>query len=158
MKSMLLLLSLFAATSFVYAGDSIGQSLLTEYKDVRAKVSRIQPEFDVGGYNAKDYGDYRLIWRLAETMEEAEMIRIYRAKGLRDHDFDVTYHRNRAIAPGRTVVRRFVGPMDRGWRNDTVDIDTGEYLGRQGAPYPRMDARDREILEQWGMQIFEDDL
>lgn len=148
MKSLLLSLVFFAGAA--QASSDIGKDLQSQYKKMHSIVSKLKAEFDVGGYlNGKSYGDYEVLWHLAEEPGEAEVIRIFRDKGAREQAFSITFHRNRAIVPGRTVIRRFVGPASTGWRNDTVDAETGAYLGHQGADDPNLDKRDQEILKQW---------
>lgn len=141
-----LLLALLALTA--RADSDPAQEVQTQFQRLRAVVSKLKPEFEVGGYlNGKRYGDHELLWHL-EPAGDAEVIRIYREKK-NGPAFDITFHRNNAIVPGRTVIRRFYGPSPTGWRNDTVDADTGEYLGSQGQEEPRLDKRDREIMERW---------
>lgn len=129
--------------------SDFGAEILAQYARMKSVASKLKPEFDVGGYlNGKTYGDHELLWHLAEEPGEAEVIRIFREKP-DGQAFDITFHRNNAIVPGRTVIRRFVGPVKSGWRNDTVDANTGEYLGSQGQTEPEMDKRDQEIMRRW---------
>ncbi len=122
---------------------------------MRALVEKLEPEFVVGGYlKGKKYGDHELLWKLAGEPGEAEVIRIFRDKeGMKS--FEITFHHNDHIVKGREVIRRFVGPGISGWRNDTIDSQTLEYLGSQGARRPMLDSRDREILKQWDIELFE---
>ncbi|MGE0527336.1 MAG: hypothetical protein AB7G93_01035 [Bdellovibrionales bacterium] len=60
MKSILFILSLLTVIPLAHANDSIGQVLLSEYMGLRATASTLAPDFDLGGYSAKDYGDYKL--------------------------------------------------------------------------------------------------
>lgn len=146
MKFLILALALF--TSVARAETDIGQEVRQQFDRMRAVVSKMKPEFAVGGYlNGKSFGDHEVLWHL-EPAGDAEVIRIYRKKK-NGQAFDITFHRNDAIVRGRTVIRRFVGPSPTGWRNDTVDADTGEYLGSQGQEEPLMDKRDREIFKRW---------
>lgn len=136
-------------------GEFISKTIVAEYNKMRDYVERTKPDGMVGGYlYAKNFGEYKLLWRLAESDGRAEVIRIYRAGENYGQGFSVTYHKNRMIVPGRVVVRRFYGPDAAGWRNDTVDWATGQYLGRQGARKPGIVASDREIMQKWGLTEF----
>jgi len=156
MKAFLLALVSLAATfsTPAFGSEAISQRLQSEFSRLRELVTRLEPEFEVGGYlKGKSYGDHELLWRTSDTGTDAEVIRIYRDKGDKEQAFDVTFHRNDVIVRGRTVIRRFVGPASTGWRNDTIDAHTGEYLGSQGASAPRLDARDEAILRQWDIRL-----
>lgn len=147
------LTALLSATA--HASGSIGQRIDSEFQRLKALAGSLEPEFEVGGYlKGKRYGDHELLWHLAEEEGDAEVIRIYRDKPGHE-SFDVTFHRNQAIVPGRTVIRRFVGPNPTGWRNDTIDAGTLEYLGSQGTRRPRMDAAEEAILRKWDIELFE---
>ncbi len=136
--------------------EEIPERLRSEYFRLRALVEKLEPDFEVAGYlKGKTYGDHELLWHIEPGMQDAEVIRIYREKGDREQAFDVTFHYSTAIVRERTVIRRFVGPTFTGWRNDTMDVETGEYLGSQGTSFPHLDARDKQILGQWDIQLFE---
>lgn len=148
MSVLLLALTLFVSPA--RAGQEIGPEIQAQFQRLHSFVSALEPEFTVGGYlKGKSYGDHELLWHLATEPGEAEVIRVYREKGPSEQAFDITFHRNRAIVPGRIVIRRFVGPESTGWRNDTVDEETGDYLGMQGEVNPAVDARDQAILRKW---------
>lgn len=148
-------LSLPSLSLPAHASERIAWRLHSEYARLRALVEKLEPEFEVGGYlKGRRYGDHELLWRLAVDEGDSEVIRIFRDKAGHE-SFDVTFHRNQAIVPGRTVIRRFVGPNPTGWRNDTIDAETREYLGSQGARRPRLDEREEEILRQWDIELFE---
>lgn len=156
----ILLATFFAACAPSFAADSspehISSRINEEFLRLRTFVEKLQPEFTVGGYlNGKNYGDHQLFWHLSQEKGGNEVIRIFRYKG-RNNDFDVSFHRSMEIMPGRTVIRRFVGPGSSGWRNDTIDAATGEYLGSEGPSLPRMDVRELEILKQWDIELFSD--
>ena len=163
MKCLLTFLTVAFFSLPAHASERIAGRLHSEYARLRALVEKLEPEFEVGGYlKGRRYGDHELLWRLAEEPGcssahlrcDAEVIRIFRDKAGHE-SFDVTFHRNQAIVPGRTVIRRFVGPNPTGWRNDTIDADSREYLGSQGARRPRLDRREEEILRQWDIELFE---
>lgn len=139
----------------VFADPAIADRLVKEYARLRAIAVATTPDSLVGGYlKSKSFGDHKLLWKLAEEPGDNEVIRIYRPKGQGVPPMDVTFHFSRFIVEERTVIRRFVGPSTTGWRNDTVDASTGEYLGSQGATKPALDSRDREILKTWDIELF----
>jgi hypothetical protein len=153
MKLLFLVFALFTASA--HASPEISQELKSEFERLRSTVSKLTPEYEVGGYLAgKRYGDHELLWHLAKTPGDPEVIRIYRDKGDSEQALDITFHHSAMIVRDRTVIRRFVGPAMTGWRGDTMDAATGEYLGSQGATQPLLDPRDRQILEQWGIRLF----
>lgn len=152
------ILTLFLA-AFVsvtaHATEPRAHRLNQEFMRLRALVQTLEPEFEVGGYlKGRSYGDHELLWHIEEQPNESEVIRIYRDKP-GPESFDVTFHRNQAIVPGRTVIRRFVGPNPTGWCNDTIDAETLEYLGNQGTRRPRMDQAEEAILRKWDIELFE---
>jgi len=133
----------------------ISHTIISEYARLRKIVADLQPDSEVAGYlKAKEYGDHKLLWRISDKKGDNELIRIYRDKGPKQQAFVVDYFFSDAIADGRRVTRRFVGPAETGWRNDTVDFDSGSYLGRQGSSNPFLDSRDLEILKNWEIRLF----
>ena len=131
-------------------GSEIGQEMTIEFNSLYKIAKTLIPDSEVGGFlKEKNYGDHVLLWRLADEPDEYDIIRIYRPK----NGFDVTFYRANHIVPGRWVIRRFIGPSQAGWRNDTIDLDTGEYLGYQGTRFPRLDSRDQEIIDMWQIQL-----
>ncbi len=156
MKLLLTLLALSGLSLTTSASSSIGEKLRSEFLFMKKTVENLEPEFMVGGYlKGKKYGDYELLWHLGETPEDMDTIRIFREKADGQAPFDVSFIRTNHIVPGRNVIRRFVGPAISGWRNDTIDEETGEYLGPQGVKYPSLDERDQEILKIWNLELFE---
>lgn len=153
MKVLLVLASLLSPFTAL-ASSEIAARIRTEYKQLRALVASWEPEYVVGGYmNGKDFGDHEILWRLGEEEGDAEVIRIYRDKGEGKESFSVTFHFGDHMIDGHTIIRRFIGPSFRGWRNDSVDAVTGEYLGSQGIDRPALDRRDREILRKWKIKL-----
>lgn len=130
------------------------QVVLQEYQTLRDMVVKMTPDYQVGGYyHAKEVGDSLLMWLLQSDPTAHEVIRIYRPRG--DHsglNFAITYHRSSEIVEGRIVVRRFIGTEPYGWRNDTVDLQTGEYLGAQGMTEPSMTKEERALLRSYGVR------
>ncbi|MCB0422391.1 MAG: hypothetical protein KDD61_15435 [Bdellovibrionales bacterium] len=157
MKTLLILMLAlsFSASAWGMSDSQKSQVLLYEYYQLRQFVQTLKPDYEVGGYyQAKDYGDYLLMWRLIEDPQGHESIRIYRErKDSSRTNFAITYHRSSEIVPGSIVVRRFVGPEPYGWRNDTVNLQTGEYIGAQGMTYPDLKKAEKNILKTWGIQL-----
>lgn len=146
----------FLLTISTQAESLNGQQILNEYERIHQFVANAEPEFEVGGLlKGKQFGDYKLLWKIAKEKGDSEVIRIYRDKGQKEQAFEVSYFRNELIVPGKTVIRRFIGPASTGWRNDTVDFADGRYLGSQGTERPYLDQRDSEILAEWNIRFLE---
>lgn len=147
-----LLLTVFLSLSVSYAQvdlDPKAQILLKEYAQLKAKVLTLTPDGDVGGYfKFKNYGDVKLMWRFSRN----EVIRLFYRKS--DSIFAVTYYVSQDIVDERIVLRRFYGQEPLLWRNDTIDYNTGEYLGMQGMEEPELSKEDLEIMKQWGLTAF----
>ena len=138
------------------------QRLIDEFKQLRTAVSQLQPDNNVPGgtghyenyFQEKDYGDYVIMWRLEEQENNPdyhEVIRLYiKPQGEQD-SFAVTYHKTTQILKGTLVLRKFVGPEPIGWRNDTINYKTGEYLGFQGMRRLVIPKHIEWILTQWGI-------
>ena len=153
MKSLLVLTFLVFASNAL-ASEGISQQLQSEFTRLERSFSSCESELTVGGvFHTKAFGDHEVLWSFDRVNGGSDVIRIYRGK--KDEDaFVVAYFRSPWIIAGRTVIRRFVGPSITGWRNDTIDANTGEYLGMQGMADPELDSRDKEILKQWGIEFF----
>jgi hypothetical protein len=92
------------------------------------------------------------MWQLAREEGDSERIRLFREREDDDQTwFAITYHHSKYILEGTDVIRRFVGPEPSGWRNDTVDAKTGEFLQTQGAQRPLLTHREAEILADWNI-------
>lgn len=143
--------------TFALAETDIGDRLRAEYQTLRAFVSKLEPDFEVAGYLlGKSYGDHEILWHLEEDPNESEMIRILRDKGDKEQAFSISFHTGTHIVRDHHVIRRFVGPDMTGWRNDTADSSSGEYFGTQGTRRPSLDTRDREILRDWDIELFDE--
>ena len=158
-------LTLFCFLSFIFNSglmadanhETASRKLIDEYQQLRTVVSQIQPDNqDEGPYlKQKDYGNYVLLWSLADTnsnISTNERIRIYIPSQGDHQDFAVTYVKSTMIAPGQVVLRKFIGPEPSGWRNDTVDYATGEYLGRQGSSWITIPEHVKSILTQYDIE------
>lgn len=156
---LLLFLSIFLAphafSEASLSGEEISQILQMEWKQLRETVGSLKPDGKVGGfYDEKVYDGYSLMWKISDQAEDNEVIRFYAERPDSDKAFAVTYYKSYAIAPGRLVIRRFVGAEPHGWKNHTVDLNTGEYLGTQGAWKPDITESEKLILKEWGIQPF----
>lgn len=152
MKSLFILSALFISTVATASSD-VAKRVQMEFHALRNQVSQWEPEYSVGEYMyGKQFGDHEVLWRLSEKAGDSEVIRIYRNKGKNKDAFAVTFHYGTHIVDNHTVIRRFFGPAQLGWRNDTVDAVTGEYLGSQGMSTPALDKRDHEIMRMWGIK------
>lgn len=134
-------------------GNEISETLMSEWKTFRAKVDQIEPHGDIGGYMLyRDYADMTLLWRTSTEDRDNEVIRFFmqRSNGT---IFAITYHKSDIIAPGRVVLRRFVGGEPTGWINHTIDFSSGEYLGSQGQK-PELQAGEKKMMKEWGIRFF----
>lgn len=136
--------------------DFIASTIYKEFTRLRERFQLETPDTVVGGlYKQKSFGSHVVLWKIEQFPEDSEVIRIYRASKIEgEQDFSVTFHKNGVIVPGKTVLRRFIGPDSRGWRNDTLDYLTFQYLGSQGAERPQISPTDREILNMWDILEF----
>ena len=144
---------------FAKAGQSTpSQQLLDEYENIRAVVSRLQSDNPntMDYYQKKDYGDHVIMWKLEDEGNGHfdEVIRLYIRPVEGESSFAVTYHKTTLIVSGTIVLRKFVGPEPVGWRNDTVDYLTKEYLGFQGNPRFSVNKRIESILKRWNITLF----
>ena len=143
----------------------IGQSpeaqiLIAEYNKILEIAQTSQPDGTVDGFtNYKVIGDgVKFLWYLGETRGQTTL-KIYKSKDEQagEDDFSVSYHYIMHRDPGEIeptpILRRFIGPM-KGWRNDSVDLETGYYLLHQGSPTLQLSERDKSILEAWGITQF----
>ena len=134
--------------------------LVEEFERLRTEVSRLQPDNSGNSYyREKDYGDHIIMWKLENQTtkrpeHQYEEIRLYIKSTGTHPPFDVTYHKTTAIVRGILVLRKFIGPEPHGWRNDTVNYMTGEYLGFQGASHINLPNHVKNILTQWSITPF----
>ena len=154
MKKLLsILLLLLALTTQAFGNDQISESLIKEWKALKTKTSQISADGELGGYMFyKEYGNLTLLWRTSEDMTENEVIRLFLEKKSGEN-FVITYHKSDIIAPGRTVLRRFVGGEPTGWINHTIDFVTGSYLGSQGQA-PSLTTEEKKLMKDWSIENF----
>lgn len=140
--------------------DEKAQILQKEFSELRAIVATLTPDYVVGGlYNAKEYDDVTLLWKIdteGDGTGENEVIRFYGERNPPLKDFGVTYYKSYVIVPGQVVLRRFYGPDSTGWRNDTIDYVSSEYIGSQGSRAPFLSETDVAIMKNWNLTIFHD--
>lgn len=152
----LVFLSVAGAIDKAGAVDKETQILNQEYQKFYSLVEKLQPDALVGGLlKSKKFNDHEILWKLAESENDYTVIRIYREHNDGSEDFAITYYYARHIVPGTLVIRRFIGPaVGSGWRNDTVDLESGDYLGSQGQVAPVLNSRDQELLTLWSIKLF----
>lgn len=142
----------FLAQAQVKKSESL--VLKTEFHRLLDFVQVLPPDGQIGGFmNYKNIGTHTLLWDLGETSSDRTVIRIYSQHHDGTESFAVSYYRSRDIVPGRTVIRRFVGPIVTGWRNDTIDLETDKYLGTQGKAVPKMTDSDLKLLKMWKVTL-----
>jgi hypothetical protein len=145
----------FGVFSEAFAADNRAAVIKTEFDRLYAYVRTLQPDGKIGETaKYKKVGSYLVIWELDYNVDEDDIIRLFNEHIGGTESFDVSYYQSKSIVPERTVLRRFVGPTVIGWRNDTLDLKTGEYLGMQGRDVPIMNASDRKMLQRFKVQLF----
>lgn len=145
----------FCFHSAAHAVDGRSVVLKTEFERFYSYVQTLRADGKVGSVmNYKKVGEYLVLWDLGKTPEDYDVIRLYNEHKDGTDAFAVSYYRSKQIVPGRTVIRRFVGPGIVGWRNDTMDLATGEYLGMQGVREPYMNNADRKLVQKYKIRLF----
>ena len=135
------------------AVETKAETLKKEYSKLFDIVKNITPDYKIGkDYNVKDYGDDELIWRLAISDRDQDFVGIY-DKGRRD-SFSVRFYRAKHFIPGRNVLRRFIGPVMIGWRSDTIDYNTNEYIRWEGVERPTLEPSELDFLKRWSITPF----
>lgn len=141
--------SLFAQSDF-----DKSKILTAEWNRLYELVSQTEADYVVGGlYNAKEFDGVTLLWKVGT---EHEVIRFYAERMAPLKDFSVTYFKTPHIVKDTMVLRRFYGPDSTGWRNDTIDFDSGDYIGRQGVRFPYLGNDDQKVMNDWSLTIFND--
>lgn len=148
-------LALLANFSLSAQSDFDKSKILTaEWTRLYELVSQTEADYVVGGlYNAKEFDGVTLLWKVGT---EHEVIRLYAERVAPLKDFSVTYYKTPHIVKDTLVLRRFYGPDSTGWRNDTIDYESGEYIGSQGTRWPYLGNDDQEIMTNWDLTIFND--
>lgn len=155
-RLILSLAMVFSAVNSSVAADRRSEVLKTEFATILGHVKAQKADGKIGDFmKFKKMGNYLLLWDLGPTADDYDLIRLYNEHDDGSPNFSVSYYRSKNIVEGRTVIRRFVGPDTLGWRNDTMDYETGEYLGMQGTEEPSMSASDRRILKDWNIELFD---
>ena len=156
MKKLLLSFTfLFVFQVFAASNQEKADTILEEYHRLRSYVSELEPDRMIGNFHkVKEFKNHIIVWSLDDDTKYHEMIRIYKNKGAKG--FAITFHRSQTIIDDRLVVRRFIGPEPFGWRNDTVDLETEEYISAQGMRDPQLTEGDLKILKKWDITLFND--
>lgn len=129
--------------------------LTEEFDRIQKWILTQTPDGNVGGLYDYVQMDGYLILFSQEFDKDHDTIRFFLNREAPEKDFAITYHYTRHIVRGRTVIRRFIGPEPTGWRNDTIDVNTGEYLGAQGARKLRLKPDEQRIIDHWGLTWIE---
>lgn len=154
---LLLSLSLIFGLSFsAHAEGHRSVILQNEYNRFYAYVKTLKPDGKIGDFmKYKKVGAYTVLWDLGVEKSDYDLIRLYNEHTDGTDSFAVSYYRSQNIVPGRTVIRRFYGPGIKDWRNDTMDAETGEYLGMQGIHNPEMTEEDLALIKQFKVELFD---
>lgn len=153
----LLALTLVLGISFsAQASDSRATVLKNEFDRFYALVTTLKADGKIGDFmKYKKVGAFTVLWDLGTEKSDYDLIRLYNEHKDGTDSFAVSYYRSQSIVPERTVIRRFVGPGIKDWRNDTMDVDTGEYLGMQGIFNPEMNDEDRTLVKEFNVELFD---
>jgi len=146
-----LLICLSTATA---TASEPAKTLLEEFARLKEFVQSNQPDGEVGGYMEYIQMDGYIVLYKPDNTEDHDVIRIFANREFPDPDFAVTYFLSDHLYKDRRVLRRFVGHEPSFWRNDTVDVNTGEYLGRQGLRVPRLNEDEQAILDYFEITLF----
>jgi hypothetical protein len=131
-------------------------TLISEYESLKELTQKLVPDGEVGGlFYFKSFSGYQILWDKNDyTVDGHDTLRILIERNEPLKLFSVTYHYSNYLIPERTVLRRFIGPEDKGWRADTVDVTTLEDLDVQGAQAPRIYESELKILKSYGITLF----
>ena len=142
-------------------GPTPSSELIDEYERLRAKVSQLKSDnpSDPSRRGEKEYGTHFVFWSLEDRDVSApgyhETIRIFiPPTATYPKNFAVSYHKSTHILSEALVLRKFVGPEPSGWRNDTINYATKEYLGMQGSRWVETPEHVEDILAQWDITPF----
>lgn len=148
---MLLVATILSLSSSLWAAESPEAKVLkSEFDRLQKYVSQLVPDGTVDGFlKYKVMNGYEILWELDEVDNSHSVITLYRDQ------FAVHYYKSAYIIENKYVLRRFIGPHITGWRNDTVDIESGAYLGRQGLEKPIWTKADQAVIDFWNITLIE---
>lgn len=130
--------------------------LKNEFNRFYTYVKTLTPDGQIGDFmKYKKVGAFTVLWDLGAEKSDYDLIRLYNEHTDGTDSFAVSYYRSENIVPGRNVIRRFVGPGIKDWRNDTMDLESGEYLGMQGIFQPEMTDEDRALVQEFKVELFD---
>ncbi|MEO0335678.1 MAG: hypothetical protein AAF202_04765 [Pseudomonadota bacterium] len=148
---------LMTVLAFVFCFSAVAspeaEQLVKEFNSLKQWALEQEMDGVVGGLYPYVQQDGYIVMFSKEFDGEHDVIRFFLGRSAPQKDFAVSYYWSRYMFEGRRVLRRFVGPEPTGWRNDTVDVDTFEYLGRQGRSELSLSDEELEILEAWGIEL-----
>ena len=152
MKALLSLVLLFACLSA--NASETATVLLNEFQYIRQIIESRTADGNVGGYyDFIEMDGYEILYT-PEFDTDHDVIRVFLNRETPEKDFSITYYLTDHIVRGRRVLRRFVGPEPTGWRNDTIDVNTLEYLGSQGNSRLILKEDEQKIADELGVTLF----
>ena len=157
LSRLLLTLTLALGVSLsAHANDHRSTVLQNEFTRFYAYVKTLKADGKIGDFmNYKKVGSFTVLWDLGTEKSDYDLIRLYNEHTDGTDSFAVSYYRSQNIVPGRTVIRRFHGPGIKDWRNDTMDVESGEYLGMQGIFNPEMTDQDSALVKEFNVELFD---
>lgn len=130
-----------------------------EWTLLKEMIASFEPdEKMVGGLMFQvDFGDHVLLWSKNSFAHDGhEVLRIFVPRSEHQRSFDITYILSKYLSVAsqeRPALRRFVGPAERGWRADTVNWLTGDWIDTQGNRNLRLTDFEQELLEKYSIQL-----
>jgi hypothetical protein len=150
-------LFLFFSASTVFASPK-AEILLSEYESLKSLTKTLKSDGEIGGlFYVKNFSDHQLLWDKNDyTVDGHDTLRIFIENSSRQKIVTVTYYYSDYLIEGKTVLRRFLGDENKGWRADTADIKTMDDLETQGVKYPRLSSNELKIIKSYGITVFVD--
>lgn len=152
MKALIASIVVLMATQ-AYAFNK-AEILTEEYNRIKSWVQQSQTDGVIGNLYPYIQMDGYILMFSNDFDNQHETIRFFINGEGHEKDFSITYYKSQYMVENKMVIRRFVGPEPTGWRNDTIDFDTQEYLGFQGTDKPRLNDKAQEIIKEWNLTLF----
>jgi hypothetical protein len=134
--------------------QSKSEILLEEFDRIQNFIEQQEADGVVGGLYPFIQQEGYILMSSQEFGTKHDLIRFFMNREGLQKDFAVTYIRSHYLLEGREVLKRFVGYEPTGWRNDTIDVKTGEDLGFQGVESLLLDEEAQSLLQAWDIQLF----